>query len=468
MAIDDSANGGGRTSRLLVNDLAMRLHFRTRSVFRRNKGGSPAGPLTGIRHGNATWIIREDWREYILAADAPDWFHVGREPHAECVESGWQRAVWRVDHDGRQVFAKVVRETGLRNRVKAWLFGTHAEREWRMVMSASAAGVPAPAAIGVGVRTANSMDNVFLTEAFPNAVTLSETWARDVPTAFDARRRHAVRRLIDVVARLLATGHRRGFAHRDGHPNNILIAASKDDDLEAAFVDTHGSRLGRGPIAQRLTIRALAHLDQYFHRLATRTERMHFLRAYQSYLAPDAVKAEGCLDRRRLVAQVHAERRRHAARLAKQRDRRIRGTGSYFLRLELGGGWRASVATKLERRHVFPEATVPDRTAAQWRELLTSLVKDGYGFERAELRAGNGCVSFEWTAVRGLFERLRSIFVASKHRCAFESCHRRRHRDLYAALVLGYAEHRVAGLVDATVLMRPASPESRHGGLPTE
>lgn len=446
----------------------MGLHFRTRSVFRRNKGGSPTGPLTAIRHRNATWIIREGWRENILGADAPDWFHVDREPHAECVESGWQRAVWRVDRDGRQIFAKVVRETGLRNRVKAWLLGTHAEREWRMVISAVAAGVPAPTAIAVGVRTANSMDNVFLTEAFPNAVTLSETWARDVPNTFDARRRFAVRRLIDVVARLLATSHRLGFAHRDGHPNNILIAANKHDVWEAAFVDTHGSHLGRGPIAQRLGIRALAHVDQYFHRLATRSERMRFLQAYQSHLTPDAEKAQDRLDRRHLAAQIQAVRRRHAARLAKRRDRRLRGTGRYFASLDLGGGWRASVATKLERRHVFPEATVPDRTAAQWRELLAFFPSDGVGFEKAGPRVGDGRISFEWATVRGLFERIRSTFSASKHRHAFEGCHRRRHRDLYAALVLGYAEHRVGGLVDATVLLRPAYPENRQGGSPTE
>lgn len=430
-------------------------------MFRRHKGGSPAGSLSAVRHGHATWIIREGWRETILGAEAPDWFHVDREPYAVCVESGWQRAVWRVDRDGRQVFAKVIRETGLWNRIKAWLLGTHAEREWRMVTSAVAAGVPAPAAIAVGVRTATSMANVFLTEAFPNAFTLSETWARDVPNSFDARRRLAAARLIDVVARLLATSHRRGFAHRDGHPNNILIAANERDVLEAAYVDTHGSHLGREPVARRLRIRALAHVDQYFHRLATRSERMRFLRAYQSYLTPNAEKTEGRLDRRRLAVHVQAARKRHAARLAKRRDRRLRGTGRYFANLDLGGGWRASVATKLERRHVFPETAVPDRTAAQWRELLAFFPSDGVGFEKAGPRAGDGRVSFEWATVQGLFERIRSTFAASKHRHAFEGCHRRRHRDLSAALVLGYAEHRVGGLVDATVLLRPAYPESR-------
>ncbi len=128
-----------------------------------------------------------------------------------------------------------------------------------------------------------------------------------------------------------------------------------------------------------------------------------------------------------------------------------------------GGGWRASVATKLERRHVFPETAVPDRTAAQWRELLAFFPSDGVGFEKAGPRVGvgDGRVSFEWATVQGLLERIRSTFAASKHRHVFEGCHRRRHRDLSAALVLGYAEHRVGGLVDATVLLRPAYPESR-------
>ncbi len=446
----------------------MELHFRTRAVFRKDKGGSPSGPLTCIRHGNATWIIRAGWREKILAADAPDWFHIDREPHAECVETGRQRAVWRVDRDGRQVFAKVVRESGLRNRVKAWLLGTHAEREWRMVMSASAAGISTPTAIAVGVQCANSIDNVFLTEAFPNAVTLSEAWANDVPTTFDARRRIAVRRLIDVVALLLATGHRRGFAHRDGHPNNMLIAANNSDTLEAAFVDTHGSSLGRGPIAEHLTIRGLAHLDQYFHRLATRSERLRFLRAYQSHLSSDPEETAGDLDRRRLATQIQAERRRHAARLAKQRDRRLRSTGRYFARLDLGGGWYAFVTTKLERRHVFPESSVSDRTATQWRELLASLPGGGLGSDTTEPGVGDSRVGFEWATLRGLFERIRATIAGSDHRRAFESCHRRRHRDLNAALVIGYAEHRVGGLVDTTVLIRPASPEPRCGGSPPE
>lgn len=452
----------------MVNDLAMGLHFRTQSVFRRNKRGSPAGSLVAIRHDDANWIIRESWRENILAADAPNWFHVDRGPGAECVESGWQRAVWRVDRNGRQIYAKVVRESGLRNRVKAWLLGTHAEREWRVVMAAAAAGVPTPTAIGVGVLATASMDSVFLTEAFPHAATLSETWARDVHNAHDSRRRLAAAGLIDVVARLLATSHRRGFAHRDGHPNNILIAVNTVGELEAAFIDTHGSRLGHGPIGRRPAVRALAHLDQYFHRLATRSERMRFLQAYQSYLTPGTLKAERDLNRKVLAAHVHAERQRHAARLAKQRDRRLRGTGSYFARLELGGGWRASVATKLERRRLFPETAVPDRTAAQWRELLAFLPNDAAGFDDAESIAGDGLVTVEWSTFRGLLDRIRSTLAATKHRRAFEDCHRRRHSDHSAALVLGYAEHRVGGLIDATVLLRPASPKIRQDGPSTD
>lgn len=436
-------------------DSAMGLHFRTRLVYRRNKSGSLDGTLVSVRQGNATWIVRADWREIILSKDAPDWFHAGRQPNAHLVESGQQRAVWRIDRGDRQIFAKLVHESGLLNRIKAWLLGTHGEREWRTAMLASAAGVPIPKVIGVGVRSITSADNVLLTEAFPAAATLSVAWSRDVPPVGDKRRPDAVRRLITVVARLLAVGHRRGFAHRDAHPNNILIAANKQNVFEAVFVDTHGSRLGRGPAKERLVVRNLAHLDQYFHRLATRTERLRFLKTYLSHLTPNLAQTAGRGARCRLVEQVTIAQAHHAARLAIRRDRRLRKTGRYFARLQLGGGWRAFVATKLERRHVFPEAKVPDRTVAEWRELLAGPLGDELGFDEAACGACDGPVRLKRTILRRLSERLRSTLTASADRRAFESCHERRHRDMPAELVLGYAEHRTGGLVDVTILLRP-------------
>ena len=438
----------------------MGLHFLTRLVYRRNKSGSQNDTLVSIRQGNATWIVRADWREIILSKDAPDWFHAGRQPKSYLVESGQQRAVWRIDRGDRQIFAKVVHESGLRNRIKAWLLGTHGEREWRTATLASAAGVPIPKVIGVGVRSITSADNVLLTEAFPAGVTLSVAWNRDVPPVDDKRRPKAVRRLIKVVAGLLATAHQRGLAHRDAHPNNILIAANKQDVFEAVFVDTHGSRLGRGPVKEHLAVRNLAHLDQYFHRLATRSERLRFLKTYFSHLTPNRAQTADRGERCRLVAQVTTTRAHHAARLAARRDRRLRKTGRYFARFELGGGWRAFVATILERRHVFPEARVPDRTAAEWRELFAGSLSDAPGFDETVCGNSDGPVRLERTILRGLAQRLRSTITASAHRRAFESCHVRRHRDLPADLVLGYAEHRTGWLVDITILLRPAERES--------
>lgn len=425
-------------------------------VYRRNQSGSHDGTLVSIRQGNAIWIVRADWREIILSEDAPDWFHAGRQPNVFLVESGQQRAVWRIERGGRQIFAKVVYESGLLNRIKAWLLGTHGEREWRTATLASAAGVPIPKVIGVGLRSTTSADNVFLTEAFPAAVTLSVAWNRDVPPVGDERRPDAVRRLISVVARLLAVGHRRGFAHRDAHPNNILIAANKQKAWEAVFVDTHGSQLGRVPVKEHFAVRNLAHLDQYFHRLATRTERLRFLKTYLSHLTPNLPQTAERGVRYRLVAQVTMTRADHAARLAVRRDRRLRKTGRYFARLELGGGWRASVATKLERRHVFPEASVPDRTIEEWRELLAVPLSGAPDLDETVCGTRDGPVRLERTILRRLSERLRSTMTSSAHRRAFERCHERRHRDLPAELILGYAEHRTGRLVDVTILLRPA------------
>ena len=62
----------------------------------------------------------------------------------------------------------------------------------------------------------------------------------------------------------------------------------------------------------------------------------------------------------------------------------------------------------------------------------------------------------------GFFARLMAMFRGYPHRRVFERCHRQRHRDIRNQLVLACAEHRRAGLVDATIVIRPRrDPEPR-------
>ncbi|MFQ5494326.1 MAG: hypothetical protein ACE5EX_03000, partial [Phycisphaerae bacterium] len=137
----------------------------------------------------------------------------------------------------------------------------------------------------------------------------------------------------------------------------------------------------------------------------------------------------------------------HAATLARRWDRRLRGDGRYFSAVTLPDGWRAVVVLRLERRHVFPEPGVPDRTEPQWRQLLP---------EAIAIAEGNGSrppagLRVEVDRAPGLLAALRG----SRHRRAFQQCHQRRHRGQAAELLLGVLEHRRFNRIDRTALLHP-------------
>jgi hypothetical protein len=141
--------------------------------------------------------------------------------------------------------------------------------------------------------------------------------------------------------------------------------------------------------------------------------------------------------------------------LARGRDRRIRRLGKYFATMSLGGGWRATCALALERRHVFPEPDQPDRTIAEWKAALGPILAAvDTGTPLGPPAAGDG-FRIEMERPSGLLTRLRWTLGGSPHSRAFADCHRQRHRDHATGLVLGYAEHRKRGLIDATLLLLP-------------
>jgi hypothetical protein len=165
--------------------------------------------------------------------------------------------------------------------------------------------------------------------------------------------------------------------------------------------------------------------------------------------------------RRELVVAVMAARQRQHERLARQRDRRLRRQGKYFATVRLGCGWRAKVVLKLERRHVFAEEDVPDRSLDDWRAILTPISKAIINGRPAEDVPGGDGLEVDVRHPSNLGERVSSAWGGTQQRKVFEQCHRRRHRDEGAELILAYAEHRRMGLVNATFLVRPKRPVRR-------
>ncbi len=417
---------------------------------------------------DADWLVRGDLRPDVLGDDAPNWFALTAGSSAECVKVGHRRAVWRVRAGGRALFAKIVEPGGWRAGLKRRLVGTSAEREWRVLCEAESRGVPVAAPVAVGVSRAKAGCAVLLTEAFEDAESLSDVWQTRVEAHGTRDRLAAACPLLDGVARAIALAHDAGFEHRDGHPHNFLARRDEARSYEVRYVDVLGGAF-RSHLSAVAVARNLAQLDHFFRGRVTATERLRFLRAYLGHREADRSPVAAAAHERRVVADVAVARAAQAEMLASHRDRRLRSDGKYFSRIRLDQHWRGTVCLALERRHRFPESEVPDRTLADWHELLDAVAGPAnVGGVPAHFAASSGLMlvpSDKYVAMACL----RNALAGSAHRRSFEICHRNRHRDLPSDLVLGYLERRCCGLVDRSLLILP-SPSRGIGcaGTPAE
>ncbi len=420
-----------------------------------------------VRYASVKWCIRETWRGRLVEPSSPDWFTLDRNPRAQCVKSGFGRTVWRVQLAYCVLIAKVFDETALPDQgrrgvwtlqlraVKRWLLGSAAEVEFRKALAAERRHVPVFRCLAAGRQTVSPSRSVLLSAELPDALALPQVWDQIVGGHRGGDRRRAVMNLIEPVAKLYALAHARGFVHLDGHPNNVLAYTGPSGELKALFVDLHSSRLKPAPVARCRAARSLGQLDHFFKRRATRGERIRFLRRYLDLR--DQIEQQDATgwDRRTWAKGVAKAVQHQAIRLAWQRDRRLRGNNKYFATLSLNGGWRAVVALALERRHLFPEHAIRDRTQTEWRETLKPLCRTLADASTVQDRQALRELRLLELRPSGLWQKLLWSFGGSPWRKAFVRCHQLRHRDIRAELILGFAEHRTAGLVDAAVLLLP-------------
>ncbi|MBN2561164.1 MAG: hypothetical protein JXQ75_09565 [Phycisphaerae bacterium] len=429
------------------------------AVTRPAREAASPGSIVEFTDGEYQWRVA-GLHEAALEAWEIDWFSLEECPDATLVKRNSHRDVWHVARNDADYFAKLYRLNGTTARIKLFLRGATAMREWdvgRYAWTHSiAAVVPVAAAwTGAGGRSGPSL---FITEAVAGAEPLNKTWLR----IRDDRR--ASNALTDSLARLIARAHQCGFQHDDMHPGNILVRPN-GCERETFFVDLHKVRIGR-PVGFKPVVANLAQLNQWFRRNATRTQLRRFLKHYLAYrdrfaqASPFARNLS--IEPAELIAELAVQADRHARRLWSKRDRRTRRTGRYFARVRPLPGWRGYAL--LQSKHPAPTACAARLTYSihQWEQWLAEplswvdpdkhgLLKDSHTATVCDATlptdAGSVKVVVKRPLARSPWKRLGQMFGWSRNLRAWWMANMLLNRGLPVAQPLAVVERYAAGII---------------------
>ncbi|MBU0637913.1 MAG: hypothetical protein KKB50_03540 [Planctomycetes bacterium] len=319
------------------------------------------------------WTYRAGAERLLARLPSAAWAHPADQGW-ERIKHNATREVWRAPigdatfylkyyaHRRKDVFKRVFRSPSC-------------EAEWRSVMYALRAGLPAaqPTAYTNGIRRQRRRFSLLVTAAVEPAYPLNDYWLALHSDEDPQRQRTDIDQLSDRLAEMIARAHQSGFEHLDMHAANILVQPISAGRYRTVFVDLHSARLGV-PIRGGAVVRNLAQLNQWFRRHSNLSTRLRFLRAYCRWRNEyEAVFDHGRalnLSFRQLVRALATAADRHARRLWAQRDRRTRRSGRYFASLRLPGGWRGMGYVRCKHRQEESRASALVLDREWWNRQL--------------------------------------------------------------------------------------------------
>lgn len=222
-----------------------------------------APELTQFKFGGGRWVGDKAFRGFVekFAKDPDAYFRLDKF----MVSDRKMRSVAVTEVDERTLaHVKKYKENGFIQRLRARMGRAQADLEFKHLVAARKAGLPAPEVIFFGRL---GEDAYVATRLIGGARPLIEI-LREKPRALDAA-------LIKGVAALVARAHEAGFLHRDLHLGNIL-----EDEYESLhLVDMHRMEV-KGRVTDEEAAENLGQLDFSFSRVTGREKREALVKAY--------------------------------------------------------------------------------------------------------------------------------------------------------------------------------------------
>lgn len=268
---------------------------------------------------------------------------------ARVVKHGAQRRVYRLDLPEGAYYLKRLTAGGWLGRLQQWFRPDGCRREFEQAEALAARGVPALRVLGFGQRRAGPWiaESYLLSEAVPDAATLTDYLDRDLPRLEPAARRIARARLLVAVARLLAAAHEAGAWHDDLHGGNLLVARGSIESQRGpaapprvVLVDVPGVQW-MGPLDWARSRASLAMLGAAWRDALAPEDRRRFWGAYRR-----ARPSLPPLDPLRVDRELRAAMDAHARAILAGRDKRALATNRDFCRVA-EAGWRGHALSGL-------------------------------------------------------------------------------------------------------------------------
>ena len=432
---------------------------------------SPRGTAAdGVTADGLRWQVSSAFGATLRRVSATFWQNPADQAW-QVIKRNPVRTVYRAEIAGRSYFLKYYFQRGWRHQLKAWLRPGGCRAEWRSALFARAHEIPAvvPVAACFELTVEGRPAALLITEAAEPAENLSDFW-KVLQTDEQPRRRRAdMHALIEHLAALIARAHQAGLEHTDLHAENVLVQRIARQQYKPLLVDLQGARIGV-PVPDRAVVRNLAQLNQWFRRHASLAHRLRFLRSYLRYREELEYRLPHArpltLDFRSLVKAIEREAIRHAARLARQRDRRAMRSGRYFTKVRLPGGWRGMAYRGSKRDLDYSPASRFQLPRQWWEKQLrkTSLLNNGHAYKEshsADVRRVVFPVDAE-TQLAAVFKRprprnwrrrLRMWLGVSRSRRGWQTAHRLLNRHLPTPRPLAFMERRKWGVVQDSFLL---------------
>jgi tRNA A-37 threonylcarbamoyl transferase component Bud32 len=189
-----------------------------------------------------------------------------RSKNVELVRQTKTRDVFRARLNGHEFYIKSFSNRNFVERIKRFLMGSSAEREYHVLNKLKELDIGAPQPVAF---LESREQSILITHAIRNAYNLKSILAS---RGFDFHEKNKLlRNLASFVRRL----HDAGYLHADLHAGNILVTLP---EFEYSIIDSHNARFLRA--SQKHRLEQLAYLIFSLYTFFNKTDLVRFVRFY--------------------------------------------------------------------------------------------------------------------------------------------------------------------------------------------